>query len=143
MELPEREDPLYPVLRLPPVERLTEPPEEERPELTEERLPLRDASVVLAEREAADTPEREADEKPEREVVETPEREVLAAERLDEAARVVRLPAEPARIPEPPEETVPVRTERELEPTRELRDVPTRVEVILRTSERKAPPRAL
>lgn len=99
-----------------------------------EELPLREA-VVLAEREAADTPEREA--------VDTPERVVLA-ERVTEEARAVRLPEAVGRTLAPPEETVPVRTERELEPTRELlRAVPTRVEVMLRTSLRKAPPRAL
>lgn len=125
------------------MERLTEPLEEERPLLAEERLPLRETAVVPAEREAADTPEREAVETPEREDVEIPEREVVAAERVAEEARVVRLPEEAARTLDPPEDTVPIRTERELVPTRELRAVPTRVEVILCTSERKAPPRAL
>jgi len=100
----------------------------------EERLPLREAEV-LAEREAADTPERDAVDMPER---------VVLAERAAEEARVVRLLEEADRILALPGETVPVRTERELEPTRELlRAVPTRVEVMLRTSLRKAPPRAL
>ena len=104
--------------------------------LTVERLPLREA-VVLAEREAADTPEREAEDTP-REAV---ERVVELAERATEEA-LERLP-EADRTLAPPEETVPVRTVRELLPTRELRAVPTRVEVMLRTSERKEPPRAL
>ena len=93
---------------------------------------------MLAEREAADTPEREAEDTPEREAV---EREVKLAERATEEA-LERLP-EADRTLAPPEETVPVRTVRELLPTRELRAVPTRVEVMLRTSVRKAPPRAL
>ena len=109
-------------------------PEEELRELTEERPPLREA-VVPAERDAADTPERDT--------VEAPEREVALEERVVEEARVVRLPDNAERTLEPPEETVPVRTVRELLPTRELRAVPTRVEVTLRTSERNEPPRAL
>lgn len=101
---------------------------------------------MLAEREAADTPEREAEDTPEREAEDTPEREAVErvvelAERATEEA-LERLP-EADRTLAPPEETVPVRTVRELLPTRELRAVPTRVEVMLRTSERKAPPRAL
>lgn len=84
-----------------------------------------------AEREAEDTPEREA-----------VERVVELAERATEEALDERLP-EADRTVAPPEETVPIRTVRELLPTRELRAVPTRVEVMLRTSVRKAPPRAL
>lgn len=91
---------------------------------------------MLAERETADTPERDT--------VDTPEREVVLAERVAEEARAVRLLEEAGRTLAPPEETVPCRTERVLAPTRELlRAVPTRVEVMLRTSLRKAPPRAL
>lgn len=106
--------------------------------LTVERLPLREA-VVPAERETADTPEREAEDTPEREAE---EREVVLAERATEEALAERLPAADRTLA-PPEATEPIRTERELLPTRELRAVPTRVEVMLRTSERKAPPRAL
>lgn len=139
MELPEREE-LLPELRyselLLPLERLTLP-EEELPELTVERLPLREAEV-LAERETADTPEREAEDTPERVAV---EREVLLAERATEEALERLLVAD--RTLAPPEDTVPIRTERVLLPTCELRAVPTRVEVTLRISERKAPPRAL